>query len=54
MMQPISKLTLVYRGSDGILYTQPGEDIVSSGTLIDPDTDEDMELIGFDIEGLTN
>lgn len=54
MMQPISKLILTYRDNDGILYTQPGADIMYSGTLIDPETGEDMELVGFDIEGVTD
>lgn len=54
-MHPISKLTLVYRGDSGDLYiTQPGADIMYSGTLIDPDTGDDMELIGFYIEGETD
>lgn len=38
---------LVYRDSEGSLYSQNWEDLASVGTLIDPDSDEDLELIGW-------
>lgn len=44
---PLSGVTLVYRAENGLTYTQPLEDVSEVGTLIDPDTGEDMEMIGF-------
>jgi len=43
----IDKLVLVYQDSDGQLHRQPGRDLPQVGTLIDPDTEEDMPLVGF-------
>lgn len=42
----MNKVTLVYVSEDGTEYYQPVSDITSSGTLIDPETGDDMELIG--------
>lgn len=38
---------LVYRTQSGDSYYQPWQDLQESGTLVDPDTDEDMELVGW-------
>ena len=38
---------LIYRDETGEEHYQPWQDIVSSGTLIDPETGDDMELIGW-------
>lgn len=46
-MVSIDKLVLVYESEGGELYRQPGADVVSVGTLIDPDTGDDMPLVGF-------
>lgn len=43
----IDKLVLVYEDSAGELHRQPGPYLMSEGTLVDPDTDEDMPLVGF-------
>jgi hypothetical protein len=45
--KPIEGLTLVYKGESGDLHYQPATDLPEAGTLVDPDTDEDMELVGF-------
>lgn len=49
-VNPIDTLILVYRGEDGTLHTQAAEDLVESGTLIDPDTGDDMDLIGWRVQ----
>lgn len=38
---------LVYRDIEGNHHFQHWEDVTSCGTLIDPETGEDMELIGW-------
>lgn len=38
---------LVYIGNDGEHHLQPWEDITTSGGLIDPDTGDDMEIVGW-------
>lgn len=38
---------LVYRDADGALHYQPWEDLMEVGTLVDPQTDEDMEMVGW-------
>lgn len=40
------KVMIVYRDYVGNEYTQYASDIVNEGTLIDPDTGDDMEIIG--------
>lgn len=40
-------LDLVYRDENGDLHTQSWEDLTSSGTLIDPETGDGMELVGW-------
>lgn len=41
----LSGVTLIYRGAAGKTYLQPLADIESAGTLIDPDSGNDLELI---------
>lgn len=43
----IDNLILIYQDEMGLLYEQPASDITTSGTLIDPETGEDMELVGY-------
>lgn len=43
---PAQDVTLVYADSHGVQHTQPADDLVESGTLIDPHDDSDMELVG--------
>lgn len=38
---------LVYRSESGDSYFQPWQDLTTAGTLIDPDSGEDMELVGW-------
>lgn len=55
----LNKATLVYTDESGQEHEQPVADITSSGTLIDPDTGDDMPLTGLrvctslDVAGLT-
>ena len=39
-------VTLVYRDSEGNEHMQPVTDLVDVGTLIDPETGDDMEVYG--------
>lgn len=41
----LSRVTLVYQDAAGVIHEQPVADITSAGTLIDPDTGEDLELV---------
>ena len=43
----INTLVLIYRNENGELFEQRATDLVSSGTLTDADTGEDLELIGW-------
>jgi hypothetical protein len=38
---------LIYRDSEGRRFTQHWQDLTEMGTLIDPETGEDLELIGW-------
>ena len=38
---------LVYKDDEGSKHYQPYADITSAGTLIDPETGDDMELVGW-------
>lgn len=40
-----SIVTLVYKDEDGKEYEQPLNDVFYSGTLIDPETGDDLELV---------
>lgn len=42
-----SSMWLVYADTDGSKHYQPWQDLEESGTLIDPGTGEDMEMIGW-------
>lgn len=42
-----SDMFLVYRDAKGILHTQHWSDLMEVGTLIDPDTEDVLELIGW-------
>lgn len=41
-------MSLIYRDEKGNLHAQPWGDIVQAGTLIDPDTGDDMEIVGWE------
>lgn len=47
IIRPLSEIVLVYEAEDGSRHEQYPEELVESGTLIDPDTGEDMALIGY-------
>lgn len=40
-------LFLVYEADDGAQFLQPFEDVVTCGGLLDPDTDEELEVVGW-------
>lgn len=42
-----SNMWLVYADSEGEHHHQPWQDLDESGTLIDPETGDDMETIGW-------
>lgn len=42
-----TEMELVYKDENGELHTQPWGDLVSSGTLTDPETGDDMDIIGW-------
>lgn len=41
---------LVYVDSVGTYHYQPWRDVTSVGTLIDADTGDDMELVGWTVD----
>ena len=43
----LDSMFIVYTDSEKHLYEQPLSDLPDSGTLIDPDTGDDMEIIGY-------
>lgn len=43
----LDSMHIVYTDEQKRLYEQPLSDLPDSGTLIDPDTDDDMEIIGY-------
>lgn len=43
----IDGLVLVYQDERGNLYEQPAFDVAEAGTLIDPETGSDLELVGY-------
>lgn len=45
MKSTVNHITLVYRDSTGEEHTQPLADITEVGTLIDPHTGDDMDLV---------
>lgn len=46
-MNDLSQIMLQYRAEDGTTHTQPLSDITEAGTLIDPETGDDLELVGW-------
>lgn len=44
-----SEVAVIYRSEDGEEYTQTVSDIAEVGTLIDPETGDDMEIIRVEI-----
>lgn len=48
-MNDIRKLVLIYRDEAGNLHEQLAEDLPNCGTLINSETDEDMDLVGWRI-----
>lgn len=45
--EDLGKILLVYRDEAGDLHEQPIGDINEAGTLIDPESGDDMELVGW-------
>lgn len=45
----LDSMCIVYTDEQKRLYEQPLSDLPDSGTLIDPDTGDDMEIIGYKI-----
>lgn len=41
------RMYLVYRAEDGTLHYQYWGDVAAVGGLVDPETGDDMELIGW-------
>lgn len=41
------EMYLVYRDESGSFHLQSWGDLVYSGTLIDPDTGDDMDIVGW-------
>jgi hypothetical protein len=46
----LNKVTLIYKDESGQTHEQPLGDLVEVGTLIDPDTGDDMPVIGAVVE----
>ena len=45
----LESLQIIYTDDKGCLYTQPLSDLSDVGTLVDPDTDDDMTIVGYTI-----
>lgn len=45
----LESLQIIYTDGKGCLYTQPLSDLPDSGTLVDPDTGDDMPIVGYTI-----
>lgn len=43
----LDSVHIVYTDENGCLYDQPLSDLPDVGTLIDPDTGDDMEIVGY-------
>lgn len=43
----LDSMIIVYTDEKGCLYDQPLSDLPDVGTLIDPDTGDDMEIVGY-------
>lgn len=46
-MYNTNSMFLIYKDSEGRQFSQHWEDLSEMGTLIDPETGEDLELIGW-------
>lgn len=45
----LESLQIIYTDDKGCLFTQPLSDLPDSGTLVDPDTGDDMPIVGYTI-----
>lgn len=45
----LDSLQIIYTNDKGCLYTQPLSDVSTVGTLVDPDTDTDLTIVGYTI-----
>lgn len=52
-MTDYSDMYLVYEDSKGGRHEQPWSDVTYSGSLIDPDTGDDMEIVGWETNAYT-
>ena len=43
------EVVLLYEDNEGNLYEQPLTDLVEVGTLIDPESGEDLQVVGIDL-----
>lgn len=48
MIEP-TRVILVYQDEEGNHHEQPVSDLTESGTLIDPETGDDMPIVGVKI-----
>lgn len=46
-MRALTEIILMYTAPDGTVYEQPLRDLPDAGTLIDPETGDDLELSGW-------
>ncbi|PDQ35501.1 MAG: hypothetical protein B5766_05395 [Candidatus Lumbricidophila eiseniae] len=46
-MNNISQIVLIYKNDDDDTFEQPLSDLQTAGTLTDPETGDDLELIGW-------
>ena len=46
-MNDINSLVLIYQNENGDRFEQCASDLVYSGTLIDPETGDDLDLVGW-------
>lgn len=49
-VNPIADLVLIYRDAEDVLHEQPATDLTDVGTLIDPETGDDMAPVGWRIQ----
>lgn len=47
MLTNIGPMFLIYIDSEGNHHYQPWQDVVVVGTLIDPETGDDMDILGW-------
>ena len=48
-MRDIESLVLIYHDENGNRFEQRATDLVSSGTLYDDETGEDLDLVGWEV-----